>query len=48
MSNPVRILGYGVAMLTSLNLMAAMPSSAPVAPVKPYVVKSEHGDRTDP
>ena len=48
MPNPVRILGYGVAMLTSLHLMAAMPSSAPVAPVKPYIVKSENGDRQDP
>ena len=48
MPNPVRILGYGVAMLTSLHIMAAMPSPAPVAPVKPYVVKSEHGDRQDP
>ncbi|MBU1619571.1 MAG: S9 family peptidase [Gammaproteobacteria bacterium] len=28
--------------------MAAMPSTAPVAPTKPYVVKSEHGDRQDP
>lgn len=48
MPNPVRILGYGVAMLTSLHIMAAMPSSAPVAPVKPYIVKSENGDRQDP
>lgn len=48
MPNPFRILGYGVAMLTSIQLMAAMPSTAPVAPTKPYVVKSEHGDRQDP
>lgn len=47
MSKIFPIVSGGMLMLSSLSLAAA-PAVAPVAEMKPYTVKSPHGDRQDP
>lgn len=47
MSKIFPIVSGGMLMLSSLSLVAA-PVVAPVAEMKPYTVKSPHGDRQDP
>ena len=41
-------LSCSILMLSSVQLVAAPQAAAPVAEMKPYTVKSAHGDRQDP